>query len=89
MIEQRHKLLCMFVLDILFPLILLNTAYQIPLEFLKITSPRNKSCQKMYNLFLHSLTSPPLKTIDKCQRYDHFIARGSDFKNDYYKKPVD
>ena len=40
----------------------------------------------MYNLCLHSLTSPLLKTIDKCQRYDHFIARGSDFKNDYYKK---
>ena len=35
----------------------------------------------MHNLCLHILTPRSLKSVNKCQRYNHFIARGYGFKN--------
>ena len=66
------------------PSILLNKSFRTVAFRTKIsifTSWVSKGWQKMNNLFLHILTPHSLIPIGKCQRYGHFRAYGSSFKN--------
>ena len=41
----------------------------------------NEECQMMHNVFVHILTPQLLKSIDKWQRYSHFVAFWTDFRH--------
>ena len=41
----------------------------------------NEECQMMRNVFVHILTPQLLKSIDKWQRYSHFVAFWTDFRH--------